>query len=449
MEDFGDLTHWRQRFDRWKSHLDSSLDRLFPERQIHLRTEGRVSFVSLSRQAQIRIVLVLAVCGGWMAYSSVTYVLHDRLLAGKDDQIANARIAYHGLLNEVAEYQKQFTTIARDVEANNSLMFGYVERNRVLDTELEKQLSESKEDRQTLTSARVNLQSKLTDVEKEMRALANRNFSLKGDLDNIGSDLQMALAERNEALFEGTELRRKLQTLEERLQHLQVSEEVAVKQVAQRTEDYIVSLESIVDRTGLKVDRLLAAAGHGLDIDDFESGQGGPFIDAQSDGLPAGRLRADLTSLETRIERWDTLKKLMKSLPLAAPMKFYYVTSTFGKRRDPINKRWASHYGLDLGGTLKSPVYATAPGVVTHAGWKGKYGKFVEIDHGAGVKTRYGHLHSFLVKKGQKVGFHDKIARLGSTGRSTGAHLHYEVTFKGKPVNPAKMIKAGRYVFKE
>ena len=116
-------------------------------------------------------------------------------------------------------------------------------------------------------------------------------------------------------------------------------------------------------------------------------------------------------------------------------------------QRWSINRRWASHYGLDLGGGFKSKVYSTAPGVVTYAGWKGKYGKLVEISHGAGMKTRYGHMNKIYVKKGQKVKFHQKIGLLGSTGRSTGAHLHYEVVFRGRAKNPMKFIKAGRNVF--
>ena len=113
--------------------------------------------------------------------------------------------------------------------------------------------------------------------------------------------------------------------------------------------------------------------------------------------------------------------------PLSPPLDQYSVSSHFGKRRDPINRRWAMHYGIDLGGVLRTSVYATAPGVVRYAGRKGKYGRLVEINHGKGFRTRYGHLHKILVKRGQKVDYRTKIGLLGNSGRSTGTHLHYEI----------------------
>jgi len=97
----------------------------------------------------------------------------------------------------------------------------------------------------------------------------------------------------------------------------------------------------------------------------------------------------------------------------------------------------------------KSKIYAPASGEVTFAGWKGNYGRLIVINHGAGFKTRYGHLDRFLVKKGQKLKFRDKIGLLGNSGRTTGAHLHYEVVFNGKSMNPSKFIKAGQNVFQK
>ena len=107
------------------------------------------------------------------------------------------------------------------------------------------------------------------------------------------------------------------------------------------------------------------------------------------------------------------------------------------------------HYGLDLEGAIGTRVYVTAPGIVVRAGFKGKFGKFIEVDHGLGFKTRYGHLNKILVKRGQKVNYRQKIALLGNTGRSTGPHLHYEVLHNSKPRNPWRFIKAGRYVYKK
>jgi murein DD-endopeptidase MepM/ murein hydrolase activator NlpD len=102
-----------------------------------------------------------------------------------------------------------------------------------------------------------------------------------------------------------------------------------------------------------------------------------------------------------------------------------------------------------MGSPFKAPVYVAAPGIVTYAGWKGKFGKMIEIDHGSGLRSRFGHLHKILVKKGQKINFRDKVGLLGSTGRSTGAHLHYEISFNGRNMNPKKFFKAGRYVFQK
>ena len=102
----------------------------------------------------------------------------------------------------------------------------------------------------------------------------------------------------------------------------------------------------------------------------------------------------------------------------------------------------------DLASRSKTKVYASAPGFVTKAGWKGRYGRMIEIDHGFGIYTRYGHLRKVLVKKGQKVDFHQMIGRMGSSGRSTGPHVHYEIVVNGVPQDPLKFIHTGRHCLK-
>ena len=115
-------------------------------------------------------------------------------------------------------------------------------------------------------------------------------------------------------------------------------------------------------------------------------------------------------------------------------------------RLDPFTHRPAFHSGLDFPGAFLTPIYATAPGVVSFTGERSGYGQTVEIDHGGGFKTRYAHLAAISVGVGQRVGIGARVGAMGSTGRSTGPHLHYEVWVDGRPQNPDRFVKAGDYV---
>ena len=107
------------------------------------------------------------------------------------------------------------------------------------------------------------------------------------------------------------------------------------------------------------------------------------------------------------------------------------------------------HSGIDYAAYFKTPIYSTAAGKVSYAGWKSSFGKVVEIDHGFGITTRYAHMHKPLVETGETVAFGQAIGQMGSTGRSTGTHVHYEILLDGVPQDPMRFIEAGRYVFKE
>ncbi len=432
--------------DGGRGRIARFVRRRFPQKHLFFHSKGRISYIPVSRRVQITLVTVLALVGAWSAYTSVSLVLHEKVLASRDIDIANARLAYHSLLGEVVEYQRKFTSITLDLEENHALMLNLVERNSVLQRNLKSvahRLTTTDEERREVIAVREHLKGQLRQIEDRMGTLANRNFALKGNLGTVEVDLQTALVERNRALFDGNRMRRHINDLETRLGELQEAELQSVQRLTDRTVAYIESMEKVVRLTGLTADRLLEAD-TGL-----PRGQGGPFIELEPDALPADRLKANLSTLDARLQYSQALESVMRKVPLSAPLDSFSITSPFGKRRDPINRKWAAHYGVDLGSVFKSPVYVTAPGVVTYAGWSGKYGKLIEVDHGAGIKTRYGHLHKILVKKGRQLKFRDKIGLLGSTGRSTGAHLHYEILFKGKPKNPMKFIKAGRHVFQE
>ena len=440
------MSDWDQRVSLWE-RTKRFLGRVFPERQIHLRTRGRIRFFRIPQWAQISLTAIVLVWGGWVSYTTFSYIKHDEIVIAKDSQIADARRAYDDLLSEVGAYQRRFAELTRELEDNHNLMLSLVERNATLQrnlTSVEKRLRSTEDDREDVALAREQLRGKLARLESDMNSLSSKNFSLRDNLNSVETNLQAVVRERDEQRSKNGKLETQVSALESRLNNLQTAQDMAVDKMTERTIAYIGSLEKVVEIAGMEVDSLLASSEETHEKD----AQGGPFIPVSPDEA-GGVLVHKLNRLDEQLGQWETLQAVMARLPLAAPLNTYYVTSTFGKRRDPVNNRWSAHYGTDFGGPMKSPIYAPAPGVVTQAGVKGRYGRFIEIDHGSGIFTRYGHLNRIFVKVGDKLDFRQKIGQLGNSGRSTGPHLHYEVVFNGKPMDPMRFIKAGRHVFQK
>ena len=168
-------------------------------------------------------------------------------------------------------------------------------------------------------------------------------------------------------------------------------------------------------------------------------GVGGPFDAVKGDPT--------FKQLFTSWKKLDTLAGGAIAIPSDKPVKSAEFTSAFGVRSDPFRRGAAMHAGIDLAGPSGTPIYATADGTVTTAGWNsGGYGNLVKIDHGRGIETRYGHLSSMAVQPGTRVTRGQIIGRMGSTGRSTGSHLHYEVRIDDRPVNPIPFMRSTDYL---
>ena len=168
-------------------------------------------------------------------------------------------------------------------------------------------------------------------------------------------------------------------------------------------------------------------------------GVGGPF---ESAGNPTFK------ALFNSWKKLDQLQDGVIAIPSDKPVQASVtMMSSFGVRSDPFNHHAAMHPGIDLSGSYGTPIYATADGTVLRAGWNsGGYGNLVELDHGRGITTRYGHMSAILVSAGQHVTRGQQVGRMGSTGRSTGNHLHYEVRIDGRAVNPIPFMKSTDYV---
>ena len=172
-------------------------------------------------------------------------------------------------------------------------------------------------------------------------------------------------------------------------------------------------------------------------------GVGGPLEAAQPTQTADPRFR----ELFANWRRLEQVEQTVVAIPAGKPVQTANFTSGFGVRSDPFRGRAAMHGGIDLAGPVGTPIYATADGVVGRSEWNsGGYGNLVEIDHGEGIQTRYGHLSRLIARPGQRVARGDLIGLMGSTGRSTGSHLHYEVRIDGRAVNPIPFMQSSETV---
>ncbi|MFP6761167.1 MAG: DUF5930 domain-containing protein, partial [Rhodospirillales bacterium] len=390
-------------------------DAYLPDRELIMRTDGKVWFVKISKKTQIAGLILVIVTSGWGIFSSFSFFVVGKVIEAKEKEILKTRIVYRGLLSEISNYQSKFTILTDDLEKNHVSMLDLVEKNanlqlnlstaksklvsskrqyetelvsskRQYETELvsskrqyETELVSSKRRQDEIAAVKGKLKAKLKDIEHRMRSLNTHNFKLKGNLSSISGSLESALTERNSALMLNERLNERTSELSKNLENLQNSEKNVIARLTLTTVDEIGFLEKFIGRTGIQPKQLITGKKRTSTL-----GQGGPFLEVRQGNEPGSFLKSSIDILEARLDRLSKLKRLVGIIPFSPPLEHFSISSHFGKRRDPINRRWAMHYGLDLTGFKKANVYATSPGKVVKSGHKGKYGKFIEIDHGGG-----------------------------------------------------------------
>jgi murein DD-endopeptidase MepM/ murein hydrolase activator NlpD len=221
--------------------------------------------------------------------------------------------------------------------------------------------------------------------------------------------------------------------------------QASLDRVEQRQSATLTSMADTYDSKARRIRGVLADLGVDLGRGaSVEGGVGGPFVPIvlNKEALGFERQLHRIKSARAMVTR---LTNAISSIPLRKPVDGDIdPASGFGVRMDPFTSSPAMHTGLDLHGETGDPVRATADGKITSAGWSGGYGRVIDIDHGNGMSTRYGHLSAIDVRVGQSVRTGQIIGRIGSTGRSTGPHLHYETRVRGGAVDPQKFLRAGQ-----
>lgn len=524
--------------------VTTTIRKLFPERQLFVRVDGRVSYLTLSTRSQTAVALAMAALLGWSVAATVGLGLRGETISRQDMAIADLerdRTRLDGELaatrahwsNAASEIARQYDELRRLVAMRGELeqhlataqnRLAVVEANyahasdRAVDLDaalagidarlrertrqndlVSRQLADTaaalagvEREREAEVAARLELDARATTLEATLAARTEESDILRRELEarrrevavlsearelaeaeaqRLGSHvlalrsdlnaqslanvtLRRRLAATTDALTEthanqvdaeqrGYQLADTVASLESRLQEVRETQITLLQEIGGRARRNIDTLKRTLDLTGLSLDAML------VNIYADNPGMGGPLV--VEDGAPAGApdsFERVVSDLEVDLARWEAMQVLLERIPLARPTMTGYISSGFGRRTDPFTGKAAYHKGIDIAAPPRTPVHATAPGRIAFAGWDGAYGRMVEIDHGSGFVTRYAHLRTVTVKKGQRVAFHQQVGTMGTSGRSTGSHVHYEVEFNKELIDPERFLKAGRYVFK-
>ncbi len=227
-----------------------------------------------------------------------------------------------------------------------------------------------------------------------------------------------------------------LATITQNLHRIESEQNGKVRVLADAAYEKADSILDTLNAAGLRIETPANAA----------VAMGGPLIPVSSPGMVVNDFDMQLRNLDSALDRLDQVRKRVSALPLANPAPGKPVTSLFGVRRDPFLGTAAFHSGIDFRAAYGQTVKSTAAGKVVKAGRFGGYGNMVEIDHGNGFSTRFAHLSRVLVRDGQQVAAGVIVGEAGSSGRSTGSHLHYEVRENGRAINPVNFLKAGKQI---
>ena len=425
--------------------LSRLVARIFPDRQLILRADGKVQYLTVPRAVQMAATVAAVVVIGWVAFTSIGYFLYEDILERRGRELAETRGAHDALATALGQARQSHAAVTRSLEDSHSQILNLVEQNRDLQHSLSAVRTDLRETDAAWHRALAQRDARAREATRlaaELRGARVRTEVLRAEVAGLESALARITDQREQAIGQREKLAARVGELETELVNLEAQQRDVVFRLSENTAETIEAFERTLRMTGVEIDPLLARL-------PGEGGQGGPFIPFDPAAVRAAALGENLDRLDQQIGRWERIQAVLQILPLVAPMEDYRVSSGFGRRHDPINGRMAFHAGVDLTGRARAGVYTPAPGRVTFVGWKGRYGKMIEIDHGAGVRTRYGHLRKIYVKLGQEVGYRDKIGQVGTTGRSTGPHLHYEIKVGDKQRDPMKFFRAGMYVFKE
>lgn len=416
----------------------------FRERQIYVRSEGQVRFITLHPWTQILFVIFGIGVFGWIAYSTLSVMFKDYVIAAKKQQYVDMQTVYEDRITQMLTSVDQLNgrlllnqdTVESKLETVREIQSTLENRQQKLASLLASQFGVS-------TSNLVPRQA----VDDQILTAGKKGSRLLILLEPRSVDTRFSRAPGQQSALQDdkSESYRSLWRLKNRLRRSAMAQKKFLNLIEERSAKKTAKFASLIASLGFKPERFVP------NDSKRNAGLGGPLIPlgAFDPDTPLNPEEQQLARISKSGNVATAYRAVLAKFPILSPLKTIgRVSSPFGPRRDPFKRVKAMHTGIDVPKPLGTPVAAPGPGKVVRAGWAGAYGLLIDINHDNGLTTRYAHLSKIEVKVGQRVTAGQLIARVGSTGRSTGSHLHYETRINGKPNNPFKFIKVGQYVLK-
>ena len=385
------------------------------DKEIIFRSGGRAKGFNISHRLQVWFLLIVGAIFCWSGYNYCAYHHSAHVIHKKERELGKTRNAYIELMSDVSVLQNNLKDVVSAVEEAGAGL---------------SELQEYKE--------------KASEVEDKLKQITDSEAWIDADKVEDKVTKKEALIQKDIALKENNTLREKINTLSNKLENLQQT--VKGLETAE-----IAILEKIEKMSGKEIDDIKKSLGeinnslrrqkqYFNPLANIKDGKGGEFIPLEGVEI-SPELQDKMDETFNRLELLDRYKTAMSAVPLGKPVYKYHLSSAFGNRSDPLEKRIATHKGVDFSAAKGSRISAPAAGKVIDAGYNnGGYGNLVEINHGNGFVTRYAHLNRIYVKKGDYVTYNQAIGEVGRTGRATGSHLHYEVLYNGRNVNPLTFV---------
>ena len=422
----------------------------FAERQIYIRKSGTVTYVPLSTRSTTILTLVFIITTAWVGFASVHVIFEDGLSAAREREVREMQLSYEAELNrmrlayddlnaQLVLTRDWFRETTNDLDKRHNDLTLVFEQHAAISDDLRKMQTSFANVAKRNKRDRNKTELVARDTGDFNDALESRNINTQSDTAEITLSANDIVARQIDSPMPQVP-----SDVYKRVAGLDVRQQELLDALEEKIDQRIDEFENVIKGTEiLEPESFMASV-----LPESDRAIGGPYIplDDANPGINS-KLHQQLYRISNNLERLEDLSKSVAKIPLALPIHDFRLTSGFGPRLDPFKKRAAFHAGVDFGTATGTPVYTTLPGTVTRAGYKGPYGLVVEIDHGNGFRTRYGHLARSRVRRAQQVEFQQHIADAGNSGRSTGPHLHYEVWYEGKVRDPLAFLDAGKQIF--